>query len=349
VRKKRQKNDLFTESGEQLAPSALEPYIGGLTQSIFQNQFCLSRESLIAGSSEIAKGKGDVGESLYNAALGNTNLSKIIGRLEKPRDELFKETAQKPLLNAAISAFNEQKKLASTLITRPDAWQRLIAQRDQLVDEIDKIKAGLQVAAATAGLLTALKACYPNYDRLRSARAALHAASGETWMSTEAVERATELLDQLKAAEKAIAVCQQRMSELLERIGPEHSDPLIDQHATIDALVNRSVTYRKGCDDLQRLDLHGHAIRNALAAQQALDAVWPGVDLEEARKRNVSADLQERGNALVPELVRVTELCRLAGGTEQRYKDELSDVEGALGALPPLSDQSVLRAAFESA
>ena len=349
VRKKRRSNQLFDETGAQLPMTALAPFVGGLTRSTYQNQFCLSRQSLIDGSTEIANGNGEVGESLYNAALGNMNLSEIIVRLEKQRDDLFTPIARNKPLNAAISAYEAQRMATRGLVIRPDAWQRVVIEREKLAQEIENIKQRIGAAAAVSGLLTTLKACYPNYNRLCAAREALDTAGNEPHMAPDFVDDAARLLGERADVESAAADCKRRIARLNDEIGPEQSDPLIDQRAVIEDLTGRVVTYRKGRSDLERLDLRGHAQRNADDAQRDLNVIWLGLDLEEARKRVVPPDVQTRGNALVPEVVRLNELCRLAAAEEQDLLDQIAEVDGELAGLAPARELDALHASAAAA
>ncbi len=350
VRKKRQRgNDLFNLANEQMPATALTPFVGGLTRDVYENQFCLSRQSMIDGSMEIANGSGEVGENLYNAALGNTSLPEIIARLEKQRDELFTPTARNKPLNAAILAFEAQRQAARAVIVRPDEWQHIVNERDKLAGEIAEINCRVGSAAALTGLLTSLRACYPNYDRLRGARAALAGAADGPRMAPGVVAAATRLLEDLEEVEREISRCELRIARLIGMIGPERVDPLIEQRALTDGLKGRVESYRKGRADLQERDLKGHARRNAEDAQRHLDTVWPGLELAEARKRAIPAGAQTRGNALVLDVVRLTEQCRVAAGTESDLLDQIADVDGELAELPAVRDLDALRAAVAAA
>jgi uncharacterized protein YhaN len=350
VRRKRARgSDLFTLANEQVSAAVLTPYVGGLTRDAYENQFCLSRKSLIDGSTEIANGTGEVGENLYNAALGNTSLHDIIARLEKQRDDLFTSGARTKPLNAAITAYETQRQAARAFVVRPEEWQRIVGQRDTLAAQIADIESQIGELAALTGLLTSLRACYPNYDRLRLARAALLEAADEPRMAPDVVQAVADLLKDLDEAEREIARCGTRIARLGEMIGPDQVDPLIPHRAVIDGLKGRVNTYRKNFADLQDRDLRGHARRNAEAAQRDLDSVWPGLALDEARKRVITQDAQTRGNALVLDLVRLGEQCRNAVGAERALLDQIADVDGELAELAATRDLNAMRATVAAA
>ena len=350
VRKKRQRgNDLFGSDNEQLSNAALIPFIGGLTKEIYENQFCLSREGMIDGSKEIAAGKGDVGESLYSAALGNARLHEIIVRLEKQRNDLFLPTGRTKTLNAAIFEYEAQRTAVRAAITRPDEWLRLTQQQDKLRNEIGDFTRRIGDLSALRTSLTSMNACYPNYDRLRMSRAALLEASNEPRMSPEEVSNTIVLLTDLEALEREIFSINSRVARIVKDIGPDSASPLIEQRAVIDALKGGVESYRKGLDDLRRLDLRGYARTAAEDARRHVDLVWPSIKLEEARMRIVTPDLRARGNELAIEVVRLTDRCATAAATDRGIVDEVTEIDGELSALGAARDVDALRAAVAAA
>ena len=115
--------------------------------------FGLDHVTLREGGNALLSGKGDVGESLFDASLGGRGIHQLIGALEREADELFRPGGSKRALNAAIKAFDEAKKQRNHLSVRPEAWQkqkraldearaereRLAARRGELSHEQDRL------------------------------------------------------------------------------------------------------------------------------------------------------------------------------------------------------------------
>jgi len=348
-RKKKSGSDLFTATNESMPASALAPYVGSLTRETYQEQFCLSRESLMAGSLAIANGSGEVGESLYNAVTGKTNVPEIVAKLERLSAEIFLPNAQKPKLNTAIRVFEEQRKIARDALVRPDQWQRHEDERDELASKVAEIVNRIGAAAALKMLLTALLACAPNYEKLRISRAALNEAAGEPRMEPQAFRAAALLIAKLDEAETEVVRGEQRLARIVESIGPEDPDPLLGQRSRIETLFSGVERYRKNVFDLADKGLHEHARINAMQARAHLDLVWPGLDLDEARTRNVPFDAQNRGNALSLELVRLTEQYRRSEATEIDLRDQIDATAGSLAGLPETRNVDAVRGAVAAA
>ena len=342
-RKKKSGSDLFTAANDPMPASALAPFVGGLTRETYQDQFCLSRQSFIDGSTAIANGSGEVGESLYNAATGNANVPEIVSRLERLSQELFAPNARNRKLNVAIGAYDDQRRVAREAMVRPEAWQKLVAERDQILADLAELNLRIGAATSAKTTLTALLACAPDYALLRTSRIALEAAADEPRMDPNAVETAAKLLTKLEALERDVARGQLRLARIDETIGPDIVNLLLEQSLRIDGLMSVVGNYRKGVVDLKELDLHGYAVRSAEEAQTFLDSVWKGVEVAEARKRVVPADAQQRGNALVVEIVKFNANVDADATKARELVDEVDAVTAQLEQFPAPVNLDLLR------
>ena len=122
VRRKGRKNTLLGPGDKPLEEGVLAHLLGGVREAQFKNMFGLDHVTLREGGNALLAGKGDVGESLFDASLGGRGIGELLDALEREADEIFRPRASTPALNAAIKAFDDAKKQRSHESLRSEAW-----------------------------------------------------------------------------------------------------------------------------------------------------------------------------------------------------------------------------------
>lgn len=87
--------------GQNLPDDAISTCFDGIGEAQFSRLFGVDRNELIAGGQAILEGRGDVGESLFEAGAGLVGLRRLRAALETEAGELFAPRASKPLINAS--------------------------------------------------------------------------------------------------------------------------------------------------------------------------------------------------------------------------------------------------------
>jgi uncharacterized protein YhaN len=333
-RRKRQRDDLLDANDAPIPSSVLSPYLHGLTRDTFCQQFSLSRDQLNRGSREIAEGEGDVGRSLYNAALGNASLAEVLASLEKQKEALFKRLGKEQPINRALRTYEAQRCVARDALIRPAAYSRLADEREELTRQVKVIESSIVTASVAIDSLTALAACYPNFARLTRAKQDLATYAGCAVLPAAAIMEAEALLEELKDATKELKRSTIRIGELEKSIGIGEDDPIFAHGVAIDQLKGFVQTYRKNGKDWRDRDLREHAQRNADEAKRQLESVWPGVSLEDARKRASSTEVNSRGNALAFEHAEQTTALAKARVDEERLSTRIAALKEDLAQLP---------------
>jgi uncharacterized protein YhaN len=333
-RRKRNGDNLIDKNDNPIPASALTPFLHGMTQETFCQQFSLSRVQLNTGSREIAEGEGDVGRSLYNAALGNSSLTEILASLEQQKEALFKKRGREQPINRALNAYEAQRGIARESLIRPAAYEKLANERDEHAGKISEIEACIVTTSVEIGLLTTLAAYYPNYDRLTRAKRELEEYAGRAALPSAIVVQAEAFLADLTDLEKEHARASGRIEELNKRIGTGEDSPLFAHGVAIDQLKGFVVTYRKNITELREKNPHGLAQRYADEAKRHLEAAWPGLSLEEARKRISSTEATSRGNALAFEHAQQTTALDNGMADEERLTTHIAQVTEDIDRLP---------------
>ena len=96
TRRKGNKNSLLSMEGESLDDQVLQPFINAVTEEVFDTFFGIDHRALVQGGQEILEQKGEVGQTLFSAALGSHVLHAVLAQFDAESDGLFKPRGSKP-------------------------------------------------------------------------------------------------------------------------------------------------------------------------------------------------------------------------------------------------------------
>lgn len=115
-----------TSTGDELTDTVpeerLRDWLGGLSQGLFLAMFSLDHEALVRGGEALAQGKGDAGESLFEAGAGLSSIRTLRTKLDREAEALFKPRASTSAIYKTLSDYDETRKLAKDAAIRPADW-----------------------------------------------------------------------------------------------------------------------------------------------------------------------------------------------------------------------------------
>lgn len=111
--------------GEALPDRLIVDLMGGIDDEQFSRMFGIGRDALIQGGKDIAEGRGNVGESLFEAGAGLVGLRKLREEIEAEADKFFKPRASTPLINAAVAEYEDLRRQIKDATVRTEAWVQL--------------------------------------------------------------------------------------------------------------------------------------------------------------------------------------------------------------------------------
>jgi chromosome segregation protein len=136
-RRKGNKNVLSTSDGRQLDDTALHPFLGGLSRTVFSHAFGLNSAQLREGAEEMLDSEGEVGATLYAAASGLSGITRLRRELDEEAGTIFKpgKGSGKRRFDQAADAYTQARSeirkrtlLAETLEGMRTALQSLESQ-----------------------------------------------------------------------------------------------------------------------------------------------------------------------------------------------------------------------------
>lgn len=125
ARRKGKKNTLLDEEGLPVEEDVLRRLLGSIDREAYALMFGMNHHSLRRGGEELLRGKGALGEALFEAASGMGGMRELFQELEQEAGDLFKPAGTRPPMNANIREYNEAKKKVAELSLAPRKWREL--------------------------------------------------------------------------------------------------------------------------------------------------------------------------------------------------------------------------------
>ncbi len=130
VRRRGKTNTLLDDRGQAVDDAVLLRLLRGLTKETFRSAFGLDHETLRHGAQALLDGKGDLGESLFDASVGGGGeVQRLLAALEKEADALWSPRGKVLPLNDALRTFTEAQRAIREKESRPEAH---VAQEREL-------------------------------------------------------------------------------------------------------------------------------------------------------------------------------------------------------------------------
>lgn len=322
TRRKGRKATLLDEAGEPVPEEQLKALLNGVDAEVYSALFGLDHVSLREGGAALARGEGQLGESLYAAGIGSGGVREVLSRLRAEGEALYLPRGKRTI-NQLVSAYQEAKQSLQLATTEPESWlrqreevarqrtevERLSARRSELRLEESRLKQ-LQRLGHIAGRFTAAQRELaalgdplelPEGFQEERERWTLQQASGQR----EARRRSAELIS-LRQELASVGVAG-ALAEEFELAELEYLDDALGSHrkAVLD------LPRRRG--ELQAIDTE---VRQTLASLE-LTAGSEGLPGAAAR-----AEL----GVLIEERARLE-------ATLQAQRDELAELDARLGSL----------------
>jgi uncharacterized protein YhaN len=140
VRKKGAKRTLLGEGGAPLPDDTLWSLLGAVDEQLFGSFFAMGYRELRAGGAELLEGKGEVGKSLFGAASGGGQWSRLEAELAEEVNRLFtSERARKQLIPQTLASFEDAQRRIQAASFKASEWERLDGQRRRLTGELGEV------------------------------------------------------------------------------------------------------------------------------------------------------------------------------------------------------------------
>lgn len=337
-------NTLADRADNVVDERTLQRMLGGVGQELFGVMFGITHEALRRGGEALLAGKGDLGESLFGAGLGQSGLHQIREDLEREAEELFTQKARIRPLNDALRAFSEAQKRARDLSLSSEGWLKQKEAIEQATAEKLRLSEEVKRAQTQQHRMRRAKRALPLIAKRKQLVARALALTGVVRLPDRASQ---EREDALRTAAEAKAR-EGRLSGQIRELEARRAAlvvprSLLSEGDAVEDIQGRLGAFRKAQADLPRLraeqsQLHAdaRAILARLGSDEALDRV-------EAKRVDAATQARIRQLALKPAALeeKLWGIQRAAADIELRIDRQ----RARLGALPPPKELSALRRA----
>lgn len=348
IRRKGLRNTLLGLDERPIPDASLSKFLAGVSQELFSTMFGIDHPALRRGGEEILQGGGEVGQSLFSAALGGVSLRQIRDSLDHEASQLFLARGQTPRINKSLAEYTAAKRTITEHSLRGDDWtahkralEETIAARQRVLAELDRL-------TIEKHRLERLQAAVPKIARRRELSTKLQECRDVVPLPPEFAEYRREAIQALEHARETANDSRLAREQLsAERQALVVPEVLLEQAETITVLQQRLGSHRKAARD--RADLQGRRRQLDVDARSLLARLPPTLTLEQVKQHR----LQVAHRARVQELARQYQarVERLARATQdvQKYAEHLTKTVEALNTIDAPRDPSELRRAVARA
>ena len=229
VRRKGRVNTLRAKDDATLIDeSHLHTFLGGVDSDLFATMFGIDHADLVQGGEEIIQGGGDVGQVLFAAGSGISDLRKVQDELRAEAENLFKPRGQTQRINKALATLKKNKKAMREAELPGQEWVRHdralrealdlkqsidqdLVQKQREKHRLERIREALPAISQQKELLNDLKVCADAVllpadfgDRRRDALTNFRIAENDKTQASQSLKEINKALEELAIPESLI-------------------------------------------------------------------------------------------------------------------------------------------------
>ena len=251
LRRKGNSRTILGADGTDLDDAALTPFVGAATRETFETIFRLDHPALIAGGKELLEGKGNLAQSLFQAAAGITGLRRTLDEMEAEAGELFRSNATRPRVNRALADYTTARRASRDAALKPGEWSATVASRDQLAGELNELGGKLKSEDRRLRVMERQFGALPHAHR-RAALLREQEALGEVMLlPPDAKVRREEAEKEQRRLQPLKEEAEKHIEQLQGQLGALNAAPqLLSEAASISDLAQRLREYRAAFTEL---------------------------------------------------------------------------------------------------
>lgn len=341
LRVKKRDNSLLDASGEPLGEALLHGGLRGLDRTSYAAMFSLNRQTLDEGGESILASKGDLGELLFQASAGMTDLAAQLDELNAESEGFLNRTGRKGALRDLCAAYDDLGRQIKELDTAASEYARLSTECDRTKDARHKAREAAEAAQTdvieTDRHIAALP-LLPRLDRLEAEIASYGSLPEppEGWLAElpELDRRETAIATRLEAAKKTVAGLVAELNDL------PPDGVVLKAREDIEAAEQLKSAHDTAVEDLPKrrgeLDARAAAVNDCLSRLGHVGAD-PTKLLPEARSLGRLRALIEKSSGVETACDSATRELQLAKDGLERAERRLSKAGGSVSNLGGLA------------
>jgi uncharacterized protein YhaN len=288
IRRKGRVNTLRgADDSTVLDEAVLDTFLGGVGFELFATMFGIDHADLVRGGREIIQGGGSLGQVLFAAGAGLSELRRVQEELQSEADGLFRPTGHRPRINEEIARLKQTRKelreaqLPGREWVQHDQALRAALERKTIVDR------DLGHRQRERHRLERIRDALPTIARREELLEGLEPYAVAVLLPDDFGERRGELLTNVRVAENDRKQAQQSMDEVDKAAAElDISEALLEHGDLIEQLYQELGSHLKAARDRPQLISR----RDLLwaEAREILSGLREGLTVEEAEQLRVN-------------------------------------------------------------
>lgn len=325
ARRKGRKDTLLDAHGSPLPDSALDPFLSGLGAKVYETTFSLGHAELVKGGAELLAGEGELGSSLFAAALGGGGPRTLLRELNDKRDLLYTPRASTRRINQLLSRHKELAQLVSRSSLAGSEWESVHTDLRKAQAEVNAQSEARDAAMREVARLQRLRRAAPKVAAWREANARRTELGPVPRLERTARDERLEALRVIGDETTRLQADRASLDELTARLDAERvPDDLLAQAEEIEELHRELGSFDARERDLPR---KRHDVQEGQErVRRELDRLYPSMSLDQL----------ERGLPR-PQQKRVRELAKQRGVRQSEVEASRRELDRARVALEQLA------------
>lgn len=349
IRRKGSKNTLRADNDEKiLTDSILSQYLNHIDADLFSTMFGIGHQDLVEGGREIIKGGGNLGQIIFAAGSGISNLRTVQTQLQENADTLFKPTGKIPLINQSVFQVRENRKLIKNVQLNAGDWEKHDKALAQALEKKKSAEQALARAMAEKNRLKRIQQSLPVITERSKILEDLKHYASVVLLPESFGELRRDHMSKLKIAQNEHCQAEKNIAQLNEEISRlDVSNPILQSADEIERFYQELGGFVKAARDRSSLQTRMDILRSE--ARQILSDLRNDMTIDEAEQLRLTKKetlyIQELGS-------RYERIVTLIDNTREqipKLEHQIKESDQRLKALPVPRNTAELLPAIDNA
>ncbi len=287
VRRKGRSNTLRLEDDKTvIEESLLNRFLRGVDADLFVTMFGIDHADLVRGGKEIIGGGGSMGQLIFAAGSGASNLRGVQEQLKSEADDLFKPLAKKPKINEAIGKINKNRKELRDAQLPGRQWVSHDQALRQALERKQSVEQDLAKKKRSLHRLERIQEALPVIAKRKELINEFQTYATAMLLPDEFSKQRVDLLQKLRVSEndrdqalKNTEITQKELSEL------QISESLLEKSSMIEEIHREFGSQYKAASDRIKLQTHVSVLRGE--AKEILCSLRDDLTLDHAENLRI--------------------------------------------------------------
>ena len=329
-----------------LDESQLRTFLGGVDESLFATIFGIDHADLVKGGEEIIQGGGDIGQVLFAAGSGISDLRSIQNEFQAESDALFLPSGKKPRINEDTGTLKKKQKAIREAQLPGQEWVRHDMALSEALEQKKSVDQDLEKQQREQHRLKRIKEALPAIGRRKELLKDLETCIDAVILSADFSDLRQDLIKRLGIAESMEKPAVESLEAIHKALGKLNvPEQLLSNADTIEEIYQDLGRLRKDAKDRSKLEILQSGLDGD--AKTILQDLRDDLTLDQADRlrlgKTETVRIQELGN----QYERLITRFEAARKEKEKLTSRLDSLNKQLAELKEQKDTGELRKTIE--